>query len=273
MVSVSPLEVYMQKAMDGSLEDARNFFVEFLRRPLFVPERYQSPAIEQSAPYPNEFINLLGLQVAEQVFVPAFSSASQIQEWCGRPLTYKTVTGKQLLELIPPTWSISINPGMEVEKDISPWEIGELRAGESGIESVLEELFGTEIIESLQVRALQADEHKAILLALSDYAKDVMQIEEILCAIEEGLDIDGIQKSTIIIGAIISSTESAELEAIRQSLEAIADKNHIGFPEPIKVYAANNKEGVMLGAFRGIIPFYKKPSITKSWFNLFNRHL
>lgn len=264
----------MSKAIDGSYEDSRLFFEEFLKGPLYVPERYQSPQIENSAPYPNDFINILGLQKEEQIFVPVFSSQELISSWCGRTLNFKTVSGQALLELIPAGWWVCVNPGCEVEKEMSPWELDELRAGQSGIEAILEELFQTNSLGTLSIRELQQDEFKDSLLALKSFAQTNPQIKKLFAAVQEAEDLDLLPMqnkpaNTLLIGAILDCDSIEIIEKTRQELEALAEKSLIG-AEKARVFAAKEAQNVALSIFKEIPTFYQSPRTSSPairWFS------
>src|SRR5262245_14534021 len=107
----------MLLASDGDENAARSFYSLYLTHNFIVPERYQDYQLNHVPSYPNDFVNVLGVQSDSRVIVPAFTDLALLKDWCHQELRYKELTGSKLLELMPADWWICINPGDEVEKE------------------------------------------------------------------------------------------------------------------------------------------------------------
>ena len=248
------LEQSMQEALAGSFEAGRRFFLAFLQGPIYVPERRQIHPLTEAPSYPNDFVNILGIQDKERAVVPAFSRLEHVEQWFGGNLECKTLSGLELIKLVPADWWICFNPGREVEKEISPWEIDQLRGGEEGIGAVLAEIFLTGPAQTLSVRTLRDNEHAAVRAALKSLADARPEISSIYLLIEEGRDADENPIETLLIGLEIDSSNLRVVEDIRCAALSLAQKAEIG-GNPVKVYAGGAGGKIALKALEGSPPF------------------
>ena len=268
------LQAAMAEALRGSNDAARTFFELFLGGQWYVPKRFQSPRLEIRATYPNEFLDILGMQDGERVLVPVFSAAEQVPEWSQLPLACRLLTGQALLDLVPEGWWICVNPGQEVEKEISPWEIQQLRAGTAGIDAILAELTEQAPIETLTISSCVEEEYPQLTSALREYAQAQAEIDAIYLAKEEGRDEMDKRITTLLLGVCIHSNSPERLEQVRQSVRALAEKSLIG-AEPVRVFTSAQGGNVMLSLFKGIEPMYAGPGSRAKvpWFHrLFSHH-
>ena len=86
-----------------------------------MPEREQTHPFEGDTTYPSPFIDVLGITIGEDTYVPAFSSEAEMLEWSPDVLQTHTLTGEELCKRMPEDWWITLNPGSELGKEFSPW--------------------------------------------------------------------------------------------------------------------------------------------------------
>lgn len=253
------IEESMSLASFGYEDAARRFFEAFLSGPLFVPERYQERPIANLPEYENDFVNVLGLQDGSRVIVPVFTDPSYIETWCGNPLSYKSVNGQKLFEMLPEEWWISVNPGSEIEKEISPWEVDLLRGGTSGIDAILAELFPREVTELLEVRPVRENEQRDLKLELAQFAASHPEIARLYMLIEIGRDIDEEDVVTLLLGVQAEIRASDEADSLREEIKGMAERALIGSGEAVRVMIGTSiEDNLMLGMFRKEKPFYER---------------
>ncbi len=255
------IEPCMTKAMLGSRDATEEFYKRFLKGPVVVPERYQSPKIEETVTYPNEFTNILGLEDRGQVFVPAFTSAELMKDWCQMDLKYKTLSGQELLSLVPESWWVWLNPGSEVEKEFSPWEIQELKNGPAGIPAVLDEICAAEPAETISISQLGETEYQNTKNALVDLSSRTPEVNKLFLAKEECLNEDDQKTYTVLVGIETTACSALEIEKLKSSFQAAAEKTLIG-GDPVKTFVGAGGNSVILGLFRGIKPCYRKSRLS-----------
>jgi len=188
-----------------------SFFDAFLSGPLYVPERKQRAPLSNVPRYPNEFLNILGISERERTIVPVFSSAQKMNSWFGTPLAYRTLSGQELLSLIPEGWWIAINSRDDFEKEISPWEIENLKEGRDGIPAVVAEILEAERGGTLNLAPVKDSEYLELRTSLTEFASRTKNIEEIFIAVEEQ---DG-SPLRILIG-VQQGRNASTLEDVKQ---------------------------------------------------------
>lgn len=250
----------MERALDGDKDAARLFLTEFLKGPIFVPERYQAADPAGAPAYPSDLVWVMGLQDSDRVIVPAFTDPEMIDAWAGGALTYRSPSGKALLDAVPDGWWLWLNPGEDIEKEFSPWEINELRQGPGSFDAVLDEIFPGEIIEPLAVHPLKKEERPDLKNALIEFAQTAPEIRRVFILSEEGKDFEGTVKTRLLVGIEADVKNSDEAEALRESVFNHASPMQIG-SDPIKVLVGQDADdGLYLSLFKGTEPIYSRPS-------------
>ena len=158
-------------ASQGDRDAARRLFESFLRGPLVIPRRFQAHPMSDAPVYPTELFDILGINDGGRTIVPVFGNIEQLQSWSGSSLIYRTMSGADLISLLPEGWWVCINPGTGIEKDLSPWELHEISKGPAGIAAVLEELESDGLEPLRRIVPLTQQDIPSIAAALIDYAK------------------------------------------------------------------------------------------------------
>ena len=244
----------IEESFNGSIEAAQIFFERLFESTLVVPDRYQPQPLSNQPTYPNEFIHILGLQDSEdqdKVVVPVFTSKELINEWCGNELQHKEFSCEKLATTIPEGWWMILNPGQEIAKEFSPWELEQLRGGTERIPVLLSELFPKDIVESIEVREPKEDELTELKEALTAVGAEEGSIKALYLLIEEGLSEDEERISSILIGIEADCQSSAEMEDLKEKVKLVAEPTQIG-GNPLKIYTGTDREeSLMLGVFKG----------------------
>jgi SseB protein N-terminal domain len=108
---------------------------------LAVPIRTSFSELTRGVVYPNEFLSVLAVKASdEKITIPLFTRAELTLAWCGATLECRMMTWSSLLALVPDSWWICLNPGQEVEKEFSPWEIELFKKGRESLPEIAEEL-------------------------------------------------------------------------------------------------------------------------------------
>jgi hypothetical protein len=254
------MEESMNLAAHGDDKAAREFFLAFLAGPLYVPERFQSESPLNAPEYPNDFMNVMGIRDRDRVVVPVFSNPVLIEAWCGKALTYRTLPTIELLDLMPEDWWLIVNPGCEIDKDISPWEVEQLREGVQGIPAIIEELFPTGLETVIEVETPRDDEYPELKNKLREFGAARAGVEALYLLIENGIDIDDNPTVAMLIGAKATLKDSDDMNRLRDEIRSVVDVAMIGHTERVKVLIGGDAEdNMVLGIFKQVTPFYEKP--------------
>lgn len=255
--STRPLESALVLAIQGSADGIQAFFEAFLAGPLFVPEREQKTKLSDQPQYPATPFGLMAVQAKERVIIPAFSSPDLIAEWSGEEFSWRQLSGMELSNIIPAGWWVCVNPGCEVEKELSPWELEELRAGRDAIPELVAESLQDAPHEPITLTAVTAHELVDLKSALSEFAATRAEIQSLKLLREVPRAEESSAAPTLILSVQLSECEDGVYQHLKQELAALARQKLIG-GDPIKV-EANNGSGVdfSAGLFRTYPSFYE----------------
>lgn len=260
----SVLESSLLPALEGDRVAARSFFEAFLRDALFVPERRQAQKMSDEPRYPDEFLNILGIRDKERVLVPAFSRRELIADWCGSELATRSMSGAELLKLLPQDWWVCVNPGAEVEKEISPWEIDQLKEGSAGIPAILDEIYQDTIVEPLEVQAVEAHEYPQLHEQLRSFAEKNALIHKMYLIRQSGKDAEEIVIHKLLLGLEIASGDASQQNALKEQVQNLVDRCQVG-NDKVNVFTAVAGQGDMsFGLFGKSSPFYVNSAAVKS---------
>ena len=250
------IEQSIEMASGGSHTAARLVFEGLVDGPLYVPDRHQAQPLSDQPSYPTDLVYVLGLQDVERVVVPVFTRASDIEEWCGLPLSYRCYDGASLFSAIPEQWWIVVNPGSEIEKDLSPWEISRLSEGHAAIDELVEELFSDVEHDTLSVGPVAEEEVKELQAELIAYAKSDPLIHKLILLKEERESVDEHELQKLLLGVEVA--EAAERATLKQHLADLANVHQIG-KEAVNIFIDTDiNSSVTLGLFKNFSPFYTR---------------
>ncbi|MDZ4786360.1 MAG: SseB family protein [bacterium] len=247
----------MQEAARGEPEALRNFYETFLKFIFFVPERYQKSKLSLTPVYPNDFTNLLGVNDGPRTFVPIFTSHETLENWFGNnELSYQRISGLDLLNKIPSDWWMMLDPAEEIQKEISPWEIEELKAGSEGISHIIEDALPS-FVQERAIHPVKTEDHPKLIERLLKEKERFKFIGTIWIAREEEIvEAPNKNRSTIIVGVEVLTSKDEELNNIQKVFSAAANQAMIG-DLPVAVYTGISPESLTLGMFKAITPLAK----------------
>ena len=249
------LAALMELALEGDAKAAEHFYLKFLECELSVGERIQESALSNTAKYPNQFLNLLAIDDSDRTVVPVFTDPEFVKDWAGHEITLRTIKGSELISLIPDDWWIALDPGSEVNKEFSPWEIAQLKAGSESIPELVHEL-GLGITEEFEVAQVDEKEYQKLKETLIADAKTEKKIKSLYLLKELSKDNEGREISVLLLGAAIDTAFPSELEQIQSRIQQLADRAQIG-SDRVRVYAGKSLATLSLGMFKETAPFYR----------------
>ncbi|MBX7144888.1 MAG: hypothetical protein K1X79_10590 [Oligoflexia bacterium] len=261
--SQSEFDQTLLQAADGGPAALERFFIEFLSHKFTVPLRHQKEQLSYTPSYPNDLVSVLGVQDKERVIVPSFSQPQFLDEWIGIALESRSYTGEALLKLIPDGWWLCINPGQEIEKELSPWEISRLKAGILNDPDTMAELVAEQAevfkAEQTNFRELAQQELSELRAKLMQTAKTEAKIESLTLTCAEQTTDSGNPELTYHLGVCLAACSEEMARRIKEKLENLCHQNMIG-AERVKVILipASRHSRSIASASIGVKPFYMR---------------
>ncbi len=168
---------------EKSFKGDRVAFISFLRSfvaiDLIVPDSNQAFSLSGQASPPSPFFPFLAFSEDDQTFIPCFEEDNQISSWSRTPLTFRRMPTTQLLQLIPDSWGLIFNPGSDIEKIFTPWEIALLKDGSEGsFEEIAAELFDAPPEEFLSIYPVSPLEYSQLFQAFNDFCSAQASVSE-----------------------------------------------------------------------------------------------
>ena len=253
--SNTEIEDNLTRASEGDGLSLQKLLLGVIAGPLYIPDRNQPRKLSYQPEYPNDFVSIMGVQDKERVVVPVFTSADLIEPWFGSELQFKQFSGTQLFSILPEDWWILINPGQELEKEISPWEISRLKEGEPGIKEVLEEIAQEDaIVQTIELKQIQESDFSELKTKLTEFASARDEILKLYMLLEKSLTTDGGSIEQILVG-IECKKNVKDIEKIKDEAGQLCSINLIG-NLGAKVRAGVSGNNIILGVFKDTVPFY-----------------
>jgi hypothetical protein len=249
----STLEAVLKRVAAEETAALEEFYQLFFEATFSVPLRKQALPLSHAPIYPRDTIDILGIQEPERVVVPFFSNETLAAEWFGGPLICRAVPARQLLELVPEEWWLTLNPGSEEGKDFSPWEIALLRKGPVALPEIIADQAAQAEHAPLAVTSIGADEYVALRERLSAFALAEPLIRRLFLVREDTLARDGL--APLVLGIEATDIKSAEIPTLTERVRSEATLALIG-QASIKITCGTDCESLNLGIFRGTLPFY-----------------
>lgn len=212
------LALLLQSASEGERTSVIAFLEAFKSAELVVPEKLQNPRFDFLPAYPDRPLNILALQDGDTITVPVFSAPNLVQQWSNRDLSVRSMKSTDLIRLLPEDWWLALNPGADIRKDFSPWELSRLLGTQTELEEIATELeleFG---VEPLSVRKLTSVEYLEVRAKLKEIFSGETDIKEILIGLEQGQTVEGSSVETLLVGIKVKDLPSAKIEAIRTNV-------------------------------------------------------
>ncbi len=255
----SSLEILMRSALEGNVGPVEAFLRAFLDGTLYVPEREQAQKLSDSPRYPDPFLNILGIQDKERVVVPVFTRPQLILDWCGNELRYRTLRSIELLKILPEEWWLCINPAAEFEKELSPWEIEQLRSGERGIPAIAEEIVQQQTIEPLEIQPVRESEFPAVVSETRTFAAKEPAILRMFLVRHIGKDVDEQKLQKLFLGVELAPCPQDRATSIQAEIQALVDRCQVGSDHIAVNASGSGTADLTFGFFANSSPYYIAP--------------
>jgi len=252
------LEGMMEKASSGDLQAAYAFYETLINESVIVPERHQNVALSHNPEYPNEILNILGIKNNDRIIVPVFLSPEYIETWCGQKLLFRKMFFSALIDVLPPKWWICLNPGQEITKEFSPWELERLKSGTHEIPEILAELFGDLLPSATLSFEPQGPEYDNLKELLSDAGKEFPEVREIRLIAQMNEAVTETQKTMLLLGVLVDPGSKERRTLIRDYLINTAHLALIGLEEFRVFLGSSIEDDISLSLFAKIKPFYTR---------------
>jgi len=199
------LEELLEGASTSDMQGVRDFYLELLESKLLYLE-------DNSA---KSLFGLLTMPVGEEIVVPVFSSVEKAQHWYGghEGLPLKEMPFRELGFLIGPEMKLHLNPGSEVGKDLTYWEVTKLMSGE--LEELVFDLCDTGEDTLLEIRELPA-ELNSLLKRLAATFSAYIGLHEVRASL-----VGDSHGELLLLGYSASDFAAASLDSLRSELEML----------------------------------------------------
>ena len=254
MSTIDPLEHALEEALDGDRAQVEQFFRVLLRSSLTVPKRFQHLPLSDSPQYPNEFLDILGIKDKDRTVVPVFSRAELVKEWSGTEFLSRQLSLAELINLLPEEWWVVINPGSDIEKELTPWELSQLKVGEQGIPILIEENSAFEADRGMSFLPAPAEFSK-VERDLAAFAATRSSIQGLYLLLRDRGDSEGLP--ALVVGVRSELRSSTELDTLRAELLAVAERAVIGAATMQVMMGGAIGGSMMDGVFSSFTPFYQ----------------
>ena len=250
------LEDALEAAVDGERGALELFFRALLEARLVVPRRFQALPLSDSPEYPNQLIDVLGIRDKERVVVPVFSSFDLMKEWSGTEFQSRDLSISELTAILPPDWWVCINPGSEAQKELSPWELEQLKAGPESLPVLVDESLAYEAERGMSFEPL-SQEFYPLGEILKGFAANRHEITAIYL----------LQQTTtapalpaVVVGVRTTSISQTAQEQLRSEVLSTSEKALIGAAS-VQVMLGGAIGGSMLDeVFSGFSPIFERRS-------------
>lgn len=272
MSKTSDLTQLLDLASHGKASDIRDFLNLLLESKVFVPI---DPGTLEGHPVPHEVgenatksMGFLVIESGGNDLVPVFSDLKYGESWSEEKVTFEEKDFKTLLNSIDKETWLYLNPGQNVGKEFSTWEIELLRQGKDAIEEVVVELsdvsdLGVEIDATNAYTELQG-QFRSVL----EIYKEIK--EAFLISIREGEDAPW----KPLLGIYREGLSDSKVEYIREELRAIAESSLDDEIDLVVVDDLANAGSYHAKLFEDTKPFYiaqeelkSEPFSVKTLFN------
>lgn len=254
------LEGLMAEAGRGAPLAIRDFYNEVSRGDLVVPERSADPRLTAGVEYPNPFLTVLGVKVEARVLVPIFTRPELISQWCGMTLPYRSMSLGFLAKLIPPDWWACLNPGQEVEKEFSPWELERLQSGH--IEEILSDIAENSEELFFTVAPVIDEQYNHLKSELIEAAKIHPEIRRMYLFQETKApeNEEDLRFKDLVVGVIVDKIAAAKVQLIADKILASGRIILIGSTTKLRLVWAQEEESSMVAKLLSrLTPIYESP--------------
>lgn len=181
------LTLILESAADEIPGALKEFFLLLMKSIVYVPlksePKEQIPILGSLKTEDLGFLTVPGGE--EEEILPIFSEESFVTEWAEKELFYTDCEFRKLLWVLGEGTLLHLNPGQEIGKEFSRWELEQLKRGEGAIDELVAEFQGEED-EALFIQPAgpEFDKLKQKILAILEIAEELKEAFLVI-AIEE----------------------------------------------------------------------------------------
>lgn len=243
-------EIWLKDSSAGSAEALNRFYQTLLDAEVVVPDRSNSDSLKGSegVDYPRSSIPWFavksktsdveqGSKPEDRNIIPFFSSPTGIELWCGRPLNHSLILFKSFLQSVPEDWWLCLNPGSELEKEFSPWEIALLKQGIEALPEIIADWQDQRDHRSANVEPLAKEQYPLVVKCLEEFGSAEKKVRAISALLETSQTEDGESRS-ILIGCEVSGANETELIELTDRLNNVLRLTTIG-EDPFRVFTSS----------------------------------
>ena len=248
----------MEESTSGDRSTLESFYTAFLECEFVIIKRASQAASPREPKYPTEFFPFLGIRGGDKTWLPIFTGPAALNEWSTQEMESQTILGREVLERIPGEWWLALNPGNEISKEFSPWEISTLRSGPEGIKAAAEDQMPSLVLEQ-EYSELKESDFPGLSGAIKETGAEHPSISFIKVAKETSVDSDGkaVSEKGLIGVSCEIGTSPGDLERIRSECLAKVSPLFIGGFD-LDVLAGIGESPLSLGRLKAFEPIYKK---------------
>jgi hypothetical protein len=159
--------------------------------------------------------------------------------WCSRQLNHSVVFFKSLLQSVPNDWWLCLNPGSDLEKEFSPWEISLLKQGLDALPEIIADWQDQQENRSANVEPLSTDKYPLVIKCLKDFGNVEKRVRAISALLETSQTEDGESRS-ILIGCELAKVTETELIELTDRLNSVLRLTTIG-EDPFRVFTSSDE--------------------------------
>jgi hypothetical protein len=252
----------MEESTSGDRSTLESFYTEFLECDFIIIKRASQAASPREPRYPTEFFPFLGIRGGDKTWLPIFTGPVALNEWSTQEMESQTITGREVLERIPNEWWLALNPGSEISKEFSPWEISTLRSGPDGIKAAAEDQMPSLVLEQ-EYSDLKESEFPGVSTAIKEIGAEHPSISFIKAAKETSVDSDGkaVTEKVLVGVSCDTGTPPGDLERIRTACLGKLSLLFIGGID-FDVLAGIGESPLSLGRLKAFGQIYQKKAST-----------
>jgi len=217
-------------------------------------------------------LNFFTMPVDDRKVLPIFTSAESALEWGQERFVLSSIPFQLLLDLAPGDLWYHLNPGDEVGKEFSPWELERLKLGAEAIDEILSE------IDDSAGNPFEIDRQPEHLQALRQHLMTTLEVyAEIQEAFLVSVRSDPQDPERAVIGFRGERLSEARLTAIRTELVDLVTQL-LGHPSAFVIVAnIDDRRDPNAALFDECTPFFFRASfpstsfLARLWGRLFNR--
>ena len=239
-MSAADLTTLLQIAASGDPSAVKDFYTELLNSSVFIPLQ---------AAQPLRFVD------NDHTCIPAFFSDTSALLWAEGKYPVEKRAFRQLLQSIRENEWMLLNPGEELGKELSPWEISTLLQGPESIEELISEL---EFLPNVEV---DVDHSTSLCPRFREQARSILDqyppiTEAFLIRVTTR---EPNETEKIMLGLKSTNLHPSKESAMLQELQDLAHNSSELLGGLTVITDLNQRTNPNVLLFDGATPFYMAP--------------